>query len=608
MTKIFNKKTIFIFAGIILAAVILTSVAAGFIIAFYRTNADFTDLNNTVERAQNYLSVYTLDDRQHTELEAAITEAEHSKKAFATNQAKLDNSAEKLNSVCDSLLNELFAFDSEKTYKFRLVTQLAVNGADSVFNADSETFYFPLDMDNLNNLNLLFTAFGKTDEPNIFLTFADTTGNKIKPPYNITLGSRYVLQAVSKSYKYNYNIIFTGLPIIQLNDINLSGIGDGNDYVPCVISLTSDSFLSSEGALHIRGGIARSFPKKSYEIMFTEADGSEKDVSLLGMRSDSEYILDAMYIDKSRMRTRVCNDLWNDFAVMPLYTSLLDDKIHTGTYGKFVEVFSDGEYIGLYCLTEKIDRKQLQLKKYDVSTGTIHGVLYKGRNWDANVRFYDWFDPSDQDSWWGGFEQKYPDEKYYWNPISDFVKFFVQTKDDAVFAENVGKYIDTDNFVDYTLMLCVTYAFDNTGKNAYWGTYDIADPEYGKLFITIWDMDATFGRSWDGSVLSPKENWIDSGDEHISALFSRLVETNADGFRDKLKARWNELKATKLSPETLMSYFDKYFDLLEDSGAFARESAKWSECGLDPEAERAYIKSWITQRFKYVDHYINELQ
>ncbi len=472
-------------------------------------------------------------------------------------------------------------------------------------------------MDKLNGINLELKAYGQSGEPNIFLSVADMEGNDLQPPYNIKLNRRYVIKAVSKSYRYNYNIIFTGLPIVQINNINLPGINNGGDYKTCSIALTnppySDSgdynkyqYFSSGGAIHVRGGISRGFPKKSYEIMFTNSDGSKKNVSLLGMRNDSEYILDAMYIDQARMRNRVCNDLWNDFAALPLYASLLDNEMHIGTRGKFVEVYSNGEYIGLYCLTEKIDRKQLQLKKYDEQTGAAHGVLYKGRNWDANVRFYKWYPSSGRDSWWGGFEQKYPNEKYYWDPISDFIKFFVQTKDDAVFAKNAGKYIDTGNFVDYTIMLCITYAFDNNGKNAYWGTYDAADPEYGKLFITIWDMDATFGRSWDGTALKPTDNWIDSGEEHKSALFSRLVDTNADGFRDKLKARWNELKIGNLSPEKLMSYFDKYFNLFDNSGAFARESAKWKECNLNMEKEREYIRKWIAKRFEYIDNYINK--
>lgn len=71
------------------------------------------------------------------------------------------------------------------------------------------------------------------------------------------------------------------------------------------------------------------------------------------------------------MRNRLCMDLWNSFSPVP-YINDEPDAIN-GTRGKFVEVLVNGKYQGLYCLSEKIDRKQLKLKK-DYEDG---GVLFK---------------------------------------------------------------------------------------------------------------------------------------------------------------------------------------------------------------------------------------
>ena len=54
--------------------------------------------------------------------------------------------------------------------------------------------------------------------------------------------------------------------------------------------------------------------------------------------------------------------------------------------GVFVEVFINGDYHGLYCMTDKIDRKLLGLKKIkmkDDGEVSVRGVLYKGVSWNG---------------------------------------------------------------------------------------------------------------------------------------------------------------------------------------------------------------------------------
>ena len=190
-----------------------------------------------------------------------------------------------------------------------------------------------------------------------------------------------------------------------------------------------------------------------------------------------------------------------------------------------------------------------------------------------------------------------------WQPIADFVDFAVNSSD-REFAENIDKYIDINNFVDYTIFLCISFAYDNTGKNAYWSVYDINDPDLSKIFVTPWDMDASWGGSWNGDRLRHDIAWMDSEYEHDSHLFRRLILTNAGGFADKLKARWETLRNGALSPESLIARFDANFDLFDESGAWNRERRKWRESGLDLEGERAYIRRWINDRWDYADDFI----
>lgn len=115
--------------------------------------------------------------------------------------------------------------------------------------------------------------------------------------------------------------------------------------------------------LRYRGNNASIYDKKSFAVKLYDKAGNDLDVNIFGIRKDNSWILDAMAVDKTRMRNRVCFDLWNDMSKTPYETNF---KNRNGTEGVFVEVFINGEYHGLYCMTDKINRKLLGLKKTKV--------------------------------------------------------------------------------------------------------------------------------------------------------------------------------------------------------------------------------------------------
>ena len=138
-----------------------------------------------------------------------------------------------------------------------------------------------------------------------------------------------------------------------------------------------------------RGNYAAKQAKKSFSIRLKDNNGSDKlDRRYFGLRNDNNWILDAMAIDKSRMRNRVSTDIWNEFATKP-YWSVLEPNMRNGTRGQYVEVFINNSYNGLYCMTERIDRKQLNLKKYtpasNGSPAVQRGALYKADSWTHAV-------------------------------------------------------------------------------------------------------------------------------------------------------------------------------------------------------------------------------
>lgn len=193
-------------------------------------------------------------------------------------------------------------------------------------------------------------------------------------------------------------IIFTTLPVL---DVRHSGKLSQTmyDYVWGHFYLMSPDdaqtvYLSAR--YKTRGATASHWGKRSFNMKLRNFHTDEKEDSmLLNIRSVSSWICDAMAIDRIKMRNRVLFDLWNEFSLLPYETEFGG---RNGTEGRFVELVRNGEYQGIFCLTDRINRKLLDLKKpklnADGSLAGIRGVLYKSGSWD-----YTGLTSSQRDDW-----------------------------------------------------------------------------------------------------------------------------------------------------------------------------------------------------------------
>ena len=590
-------------------------------------STDTVELNRALKIANVYMQFLKSGEGQSDTFKAAIHEASTVAKDIYASEAKIKDSTDKVLQAAESFHAYLFEPEIEKAKDIDLIKTLSIDGVKCAYDSATRTFFFTMGTTPNRPLEFDFDIISGYDSDTslktpVFAEILDSHENIYPYGFIPELNKSYTLRAYSESYTFDYKIMFTMLPIIQISEIN--NIRDS--YKDCVISVTdpnftfvkggsaSHIFTESTAVIQIRGGIARSFPKKSYSLKFVDNRGENKDFTFFGMRKDSDWILDAMYIDRARSRNRVSTDVWHDMDSPLYYMKEGMNPQKNGTTGVFVEVFLNNEYAGLYCFTEKIDRKQLQLIKNNNDTAesnVFRSVIYKGKAWGQALLFKGLPGYSNGSAWWDAFEQKFPNPSFggeiKWEPLYDFVQFFLESSDED-FAANAERYIDIQNFVEYTIFLCMTYAYDNTGKNAYWSVYDVTDENMSKLFMTPWDLDATWGRSWNGERVDSSSEWMDSDIEHDSALFRRLVLTNAGGFADKMRERWSELKGNVLSAEAIIKRFNDYFELFAVSGAWDRESEIYPESRLNLETELEFITEWTHERWAYIDNIImNEL-
>ncbi|MDL2322628.1 CotH kinase family protein [Bacteroidales bacterium OttesenSCG-928-A17] len=529
----------------------------------------------------------------------------------------------------------------KKTFSYPLfvLLSLLLSIANPVFGAETALFPSYLNTFTLNEKELIktrnnifyFSVPYEKDKTSVTLTvnFEVKTGDyqiKINNK-TVTSGQNFVfenalttsghkVEILSKGTVYaTAKLIFTSLPIVQLYSEGryLSGnfskgkirVNEGAKH-----NRLTGELLNAE--MRYRGATAMGFPKKSFAIKLKDESYNSIDREFFGLRNDNYWILDAMAVDPSRMRNRVSTDLWNDFSTDPYYKKQEKDLVN-GTRGQYVELVFDDQYWGLYCMTERIDRKQLKLKKYQEDTQTIRGVLYKSVSWTFSTMLgyipergpdieYDLPNYSNNSTKWDGYEVKYPDleegEPVDWAPLYNAVRV-AGILSNVPFKNSVEKNFDIPVWADYYLFIELILATDNHGKNCYLSIYNIEEDK--RMLVTPWDLDGVFGRQWDGSEVKAKQDFteyivrVEHGEHN---LLRRLKERNTNGFNENLKKKYDELRSNLFSKEGLINRFETYWEMFEQSGAASREYDRW---GIDIAEEMNYLEDWIQSRVEYLN-------
>lgn len=474
-----------------------------------------------------------------------------------------------------------------------------INGVSCAFDSTSNCYYYPVATG--TSITGLAITFDTVSTKYILMDNVQAkTGATID--YTLTTNETVSIKAMGIfNTSTNYKLIITGLPIVMLKT---EAFTIGDDKVPASLDLVNPNYqaqgskveIATNIKMSLRGATARYLPKKSYSVKLVDDAGADTNIPLLGLRNDNGWILDAMYIDPSRMRNRLCTDIWNSFNNVPYIED--EPEALNGTRGYLTEVFFNDQYQGIYCLTERLDRKQLKVKKQ-------YGNMYKADNWSDEVNFSAITNPFSNDfaDWGGGWQFAYPeigdtpapDWKYLYNIVN-----FVTSASDKVFSSDIKTKVDINNLADYFIFMNMLEAKDNQSKNTFFSFYDYRTA--GSFFYSVWDLDGTMGRDWDGTPLS--HEILGAGKNN---LYQRLLHLNAANFKEVVKSRWNTLKNNQLSKSVVANRIEAYRKSMVTTGAFARERATWLLVEPDLNTEATYMTNWYSAQYDLFDSYVNGL-
>ncbi|HRH69966.1 MAG TPA: CotH kinase family protein [Flavobacteriales bacterium] len=380
-------------------------------------------------------------------------------------------------------------------------------------------------------------------------------------------------------------LYFTALPIARINTPHT--IVD-DPKVPARFELFAQDLPvpPCDIGIEIRGGFAQSLPKKSFLIEFWEDPSGEGTVdrALLGMRNDDDWNLQSLYNEPLRITSPLNNRLWTDIH-QPYYAAL-EPEAKSGISMEHVELFLNDRYQGIYAFGERVDRKQLKLEQFD---GGIRGELYRGVGWGAST--FTSMPPYDNNSiLWSGFEYEHPEELVDWSRLHGFVDFVINASDED-FVPNYPEQFHMGTAVDYFLFLNLLRLADNAGKNIFIARYDQGEP----YFYIPWDLDNGFGVIWDGTRQPVTDDVLTNG------LYARLMDDcTTDGFRSRLRARWQELREDLLAYDPIMHRFNEAHDRLAANGVYDREALAWPDFVHDTD-HLDYAGLWLQDRLTFLD-------
>ncbi|MEO6284072.1 MAG: CotH kinase family protein, partial [Dyadobacter sp.] len=404
----------------------------------------------------------------------------------------------------------------------------------------------------------------------------------------LSVGVKYTITNSGKSY----SLYFTELPVINLQIADPSQI-NGTDEIPGAISLSDGKGTpyNSNMAIRTRGNSSSFFPKKSYRVQLKDGAGKNKDESLLGLRNDKRWLFLALWNEEIRANNMISHNLWID--IHKVYYAASEPKAISSIRLKYVEVFMNKSYLGVYGFAEDMDRKQLALKKED--GGVTHGELYKADDWSLSAAFAGIgvakAEPGSAD--WQHWELEYPDYSD-WQNHYNFLKAVIESSDND-FKNNIGNLLKIDNLIDYFIFTNLLLVEDNMEKNYFLARYDQGEP----YFIIPWDLDATWSYFPDGK----RSNRVEG--ERTTELYKRLFKLNPNDFKNKLATRWFALRQNLLTESNLKGRFSTSYNTLNSNLIYERESlvAQDQYGGGNRSGGLNYIHSFISQRLVWLDNY-----
>jgi len=347
-------------------------------------------------------------------------------------------------------------------------------------------------------------------------------------------------------------------------------------------AITDQADFAGRAGMRIRGQSSAFLDKKQYKFETWDEYAEDKNVSLLGFPSESDWILHNPHTDKTFMRNVLAYQWSNDMGHYASRTKFIEVFINEGG-GQITWNGGTGstDYLGVYVLMEKIkrDKNRVDIEKLDANDNTAPNIT------GGYIIKHDKNRPEDSFSTWAGRfyyvdpadTELTPQQKNY---IEGYIEEFEAVHQSANFDDpdnGYAKYIDVESFIDHDFFMEITKEVDPYRFSAYVykdrGGKLVMAPEWdynwsmgnNDYYNNGWGLLYHFAYGWffqQGNDLYPEYNWHD----RLKADPEYLL---------KYGDRWFHLREEVLSDTTIAQTMDTYYSLLNAEAA-GRNFNRWN--------------------------------
>jgi hypothetical protein len=371
-------------------------------------------------------------------------------------------------------------------------------------------------------------------------------------------------------------------------------------------------------SIELRGSSSLQFPKKQYAFETQDEEGGNRNVSLLGLPVENDWVLYAPYSDKSLMRNVLVFKLANEMGGYAPRT-------------RFVELVLNESYVGVYVLMEKIKRDQNRVNITAMDTLDIRGEELTGGyiikvDKTAGEEVSGWtsdFPPYPGDRTKTLYQYHYPRPSDITDEQKDYIRNYITGFEQLMASPGYqhpdtgySKYLNVESFIDHIIINEVSKNVDAYRLSAF--MYKDRDSRDGKLTMgPVWDYNLAFGNAdyytaynTYGIILEyflNSEDFHNQDSFHVPFWWGRLWDDPQ--FRNRLYRRWWELRQDVLDVERILTYINSTVENLDE--AQQRNFQKWEIFGIyvwpnafigtDYQEEIDYLKTWIQERIQWID-------
>jgi hypothetical protein len=359
------------------------------------------------------------------------------------------------------------------------------------------------------------------------------------------------------------------------------------------------AYLNYNGRIdiEIRGSSSQWSPennKKQYGFTTRMADNiTNNNVSLLGMPSENDWILNSMVFDPARMRDYLCYNLSRQIGEYASRTA-------------YCEVIINGDYVGIYLLEEKIKADMNRVNVIKIATTDNYFPEVTG----GYITKADKQTGGDPIAWtmsqWNGGTVAYihdlPKPENATTQQTSYIEGqFNNLANDALnhnvsLTDGISSDIDIPSFIDYMIISEIS-----SNADAYEFSTFFHKDRNGKLRAgPVWDNDLTYGNDlffW-GFDRSKTNIWqFSNGDNDGSRFWRDMYYT--DKFKCYLSKRWNELIVSEqpLNLTVIDNYIDQTVSYISE--AVARDFTRWNVTESFG-SQISGIKTWLAARIPWI--------